>query len=279
MKKLAWMLAAMLLTTFGQPAAAQLKSVYDEVKQRGVLRAGVTTEVPFFGFIDEKGEHVGFDAEIAAGIAQKLGVKLEIVPVTSATRIPMLQQGRIDLIAATLSHYRSRDDVIDFSIGYFYTPQTLLVKKGSGIRSVADMAGKRMGATIGSGAVKIFKEVQPKATIQTFEGYAETFLALQQGTVDCIATDATILASLRASAPNPDDFEVLFTKEAVYGGGEYGIGVRENDSKWRDRVNYALQDLWLDGSWDRMFDKWIGRESKLKLTKEQLGFTMTVWGN
>ena len=55
-------------------------------------------------------------------------------------RIPMLQQGRVDLIAATLSHYRSRDDVIDFSIGYFYSPQTLLVKKSSGIHSVADSA-------------------------------------------------------------------------------------------------------------------------------------------
>jgi len=279
MAKLRFLLVAAMLAFAALPAAAQQKSVYDQVKERGVLRAGVTTEVPFFGFIDERGEQAGFDADIARAIAQKLGVKAELVPVTSATRIPMLQQGRIDLIAATLSHYRSRDDVIDFSIPYFYSPQTMLVKKGSGIRSVADMAGKRMGATIGSGAVKIFKEVQPKATIQTFEGYAETFLALQQGTVDCIATDATILASLKASAPDPDDYEVLFTKDAEYGGGEYGIGVSENDSKWRDHVNYALQDLWLDGTWERIFDKWVGRESKLKLSKEQLGFTMTVWGN
>jgi polar amino acid transport system substrate-binding protein len=272
-----WIAALLFVTGIAGAASAQQKSVFDEVKSRGVLRAGVTTEVPFFGFIDEKGDHVGFDADIAAGIAQHLGVKLELVPVTSATRIPMLQQGRIDLIAATLSHYRSRDDVIDFSIGYFYSPQTLLVKKSSGIHSVADTAGKRIGATIGSGAVKLYKEIQPKATIQTFEGWPETFLALAQGTVDAAATDLTILASLRASAPDPQDYEVLTNKEAVWGGGEYGIGVRENDSKWRDQVNYALQDMWLDGAWDRIFDKWVGAQSKLKLAKEQLGFAMTTW--
>src|SRR3546814_14249265 len=134
----------------------------------------------------------------------------------------MLQQGRIDLVASTMTHYRKRDEVVDFSIGYFYSPQTILVKKSSGIKSVADMAGKRAGASIGSGSVKQFKEVQPKVTMQTFEGFGETFLALQQGTIDAIVTDMIILAGLRANAPNPDENEVLPNTEAVYGGAFYG---------------------------------------------------------
>lgn len=263
---------------FSSVAAAQSeKSVLQVVKERGVLKAGVTKTVPYFGTIDEKGNHVGFDHDIMVEIAKRLGVKLEVEPVTSATRIPMLQQGRIDLVASTMTHYRKRDEVVDFSIGYFYSPQTILVKKSSGIRSVADMAGKRAGASIGSGSVKMFKEAQPKATMQTFEGFGETFLALQQGTIDAIVTDMIILAGLRANAPNPDDYVVLLNKDAVYGGGYYGLGMRENDSDWRDQINFILQDMWNDGTWARIFDKWIGSQSKLNIKREDLGFEMVTW--
>ena len=257
-------------------AAECAKSARDTVKEAGVLRAGVTNEVPYFGFIDERGNHVGFECDLVAEIAKRLNVKLNMSAVTSATRIPTLQQGRVDLVASTMTHYRSRDDVVDFSIDYFYSPQTMLVKANSGIRTVADMAGKRAGAVIGAGSVKYFKEAQPKAVIQTFEGQGESFLALEQGLVDALATDATILAGLRAGAKNPRDF-VLLGKEATYGGGPYGLGVRENDSKWRDAVNYALQDVWLDGTWDKIFNKWVGPNTKLQLTKELLGFQMEVW--
>src|SRR5205085_9339118 len=128
------------------PTLAQNKSTLETIKERGVIRAGVAKSVPNFGFIDETGNHVGFDYDIVTEIAKRLGVKLEVTPVTSATRIPTLQQGRVDIVASTMSHYRERDQVIDFSIGYFYSPHTILVKKGSGIKSVADMAGKRAGA-------------------------------------------------------------------------------------------------------------------------------------
>lgn len=258
-------------------ALSQEKSALATVKERGVLKAGVTKDVPNFGYIDESGKHVGFDYDIIEEIAKRLNVKLEVTQVTSATRIPLLQQGRIDVVAATMTHYRSRDEAIDFSVGYFYSPQTIMVKKSSGIKSVADMANKRAAASIGSGSIKLFQKAQPAVKMQTFESFGETFLALRQGTIDAIVTDAVILAGLRASAPNPEEFEVLFNKEAVYGGGEYGLGMRENDSKWRDQINFLLQDMWLDGTWDRIFNKWLGPGTKMNLTKQQLGFEMTVW--
>ena len=260
------------------PAAAAecAPSALATVKKAGVLNAGVTSEVPYFGFIDERGNHVGFECDLVAEIAKRLNVKLNMSKVTSATRIPILQQGRIDLVASTMTHYRSRDKVVDFSIDYFYTPQTLLVRADSGIHKVADLAGKRVGAVIGAGSIKYFKEAQPQAKMQTFEGQGESFLALEQGLVDALATDATILAGLRASSKNPKDF-VLLGKEGTYGGGPYGLGVRENDSQWLDTINFTLQDLWTDGTWDRIFDKWVGPNTKLQLTKELLGFQMEVW--
>ncbi|MBS0537178.1 MAG: ABC transporter substrate-binding protein [Proteobacteria bacterium] len=255
-------------------AQAPAGTALDEVKKRGVLRAGVRQDVPGFGIVDEKGNIVGFDIDVATEIATRLGVKIELVPVTAATRIPLLQQGRIDMIAATLTHYRERDKVVDFTIGYFWTGQKLMVKKASGIHSVADMAGKRAGTTVGALALKNLTNAQPKAIGQTFEGYPEAFLAMQRGLVDAVVADIIILAGLRANSPAPGDYMIVGDS---LGGGDYAIGVRENDSKWRDALNFALQDMWKDGAWDKIYAKWIGPGTKLNLDKSEIGFKMEVW--
>lgn len=271
--------AALAITTAAggaAPALAQGPSTLEKVKQSGVLRAGVKKDTPAFGYVDEKGEVVGFEVDLVKEIAKRLGVKLEIMAVTAAARIPMLQQGRVDLVAANLSHYRDRDAVIDFSIGYFYSPQTIMVRKESGITGLAGMAGKRLGMPTGSAGIISAKKVQPNLTVQTFEGNPETFLALQQGLIDAMGSDIVILAGLRAKAPKPDDF-VILGRSGTYGDGEFGIGLRENDSKWRDQINFTLQDIWLDGTWDALYDRWLGKDSDIKLSKEELGFRMTVW--
>jgi polar amino acid transport system substrate-binding protein len=257
-----------------ETARAETPSTLEGVKQRGVLRAGVRQDVPGFGIVDEKGGTVGFDIDIATELAKRLGVKIELVPVTAATRIPLLQQGRIDLIAATLTHYRERDRVIDFSIGYFWTGQKLMVKKSSNIQSFADMAGKRAGTTVGALALKNLAAAQPKAVGQTFEGYPEAFLAMQRGLVDAVVADVIILAGLRANAPNPGDYVIV--GESL-GGGDYAIGVRENDSKWRDAINFALQDMWRDGTWDKIYGRWVGPGTPLNLAKSEIGFSMELW--
>jgi polar amino acid transport system substrate-binding protein len=256
-----------------QPVLAE--STLEVVKKRGKLIAGVKKDVPNFGTTNSKGEIIGFDADIARAVAKKLGVGVELVPVTSATRTALLQQGRIDMAVATMTHYRKRDGALDFSVGYFYSPQTLIVRKGSGINSLADMAGKRAASALGAGAVENMKKAQPKLTVQTFEGYPAAFLALGQGLVDAVGTDIIILAGLRAKAKNPNDFEIV--SGATFGGGEYAIGVRENDSDWLDAVNHALMDVWKDGTWRKIYEKWIGPDSELKIKFEENGFKMHTW--
>lgn len=270
------LIAGTALVLVGGPALAQAPAgnTLDEIKKRGVVRVGVRQDVPGFGIVDEKGETVGFDIDIAKEIANRLGVKVELVPVTAATRIPLLQQGRIDMIAATLTHYRERDKVIDFTIGYFWTGQKLMAKKGAGIQSAADLAGKRVGTTAGALALKNLAAAQPKAVGQTFEGYPEAFLAMQRGLIDAVVADIIILAGLRASSPKPDDYVIV--GESL-GGGDYAIGVRENDSKWRDALNFTLQDMWKDGTWDKIYGKWIGPGTKLDIKKDEIGFKMELW--
>ncbi len=244
----------------------------EEIKARGKLIAGVKDAVVPFGFVDENtNQLVGFDVDICRYIANKLGVKLELKPVTSATRIPMLTQGSVDLVAATMTHKFSRDDTIDFSITYFMDGQKILVKKNSGIKSVADLAGKKVGTAKGSTSEKNIKEAQPKCIVLSFEGYPQAFLALQQGKVAAVTTDSTILLGLKNSAPNPDDYAIV----GDYISSEpYGIGLPENDSDFRDFVNRALVDMWNSGEYQKIYNKWFGPQTKYYLP---LTWKMEVW--
>ena len=135
-------LSVLALTFFIGQGVAQADKL-QEVKDRGTLIAGVKDAVVPFGYVDEEtNKIVGFDIDVCQYIADQLGVDLEIKPVTSATRIPKLVQGNVDLVAATMTHKFSRDDTIDFTLTYFMTGQKILVKKDSGINSVDDLAGK-----------------------------------------------------------------------------------------------------------------------------------------
>jgi polar amino acid transport system substrate-binding protein len=268
---------AVVLLSTSLGAWAQGKAMIDEVKERGVLRAGVKNDAPFMGLITDKGQYQGFEIDLLNDLAKRLGVKVEYTPVKGSNRVQLLQQKRLDLVMATVSHYRDREGVVDFSISYLYTPQTLLVRKGSGIKSIADLAGKRVGVDAAAGALRKIPALQPKAVMQTFQSWPDAFFALQQKNVDAVATDNIVLAGMRAAAPNPTDFE-LVGKGGVYAGGYLGIIMRENDSKSRDTINFLLQDQFLDGTWHAAFDKWLGKDSPLKLTLDDFdGFRVQVW--
>ena len=244
----------------------------EKIKQRGALIAGVKDAVVPFGFVDpDTNQLVGFDVDICRAVADKLGVELKVKPVTSATRIPMLTQGSIDLAAATMTHKFAREDSIDFSITYFMDGQKILVKKDSGIKSVADLAGKKVGTAKGSTSEKNIKQAQPKCKVLSFEGYPQAFLALRQGKVAAVTTDSTILLGLKNSAPNPDDYVIAGDFISAE---PYGIGLPENDSDFRDLVNRTLVDLWNSGEYQKIYNKWFGPDSKYYLP---LNWEMETW--
>ncbi|MGE4506431.1 MAG: ABC transporter substrate-binding protein [Desulfovibrionaceae bacterium] len=254
MKRLTTILALVLALVFSVSAANAGK--LEDIKAKGVLTAGVKDSVFLFGFIDPKtNELAGFDVDICKEIAKKLGVAVEFKTVTSKNRIPMLAQGSVDMLAATMTHKFERDDKIDFSITYFMDGQKLLVKKGSGIASTADLAGKKVGTVKGSTSEKNIAAAQPDANVISFDEYPQAFLALKQGKVVAVTTDSGILAGLKASDDNPEGWEIVgdfFSSEP------YGLGLPENDSDFRDFVNKSLQQMWLDGTYAALFKKWMG---------------------
>ena len=265
MKRLSVILALVLTLAFAVSAAQAGK--LDEIKQRGKLICGVKDSVNLFGFIDPKtNELTGFDVDICKAIAAKLGVPAAFEVVTSKNRIPMLSQGSVDILAATMTHKHEREENIDFSITYFMDGQRLLVKKGSGISSAADLANKKVGTVKGSTSEQNIAAAQPKAQVISYDEYPQAFVALKQGKVVAVTTDSGILAGLKASDDNPDAWEIV----GPYIASEpYGLGVPENDSDFRDFVNLSLNQMWNDGSYQALYKKWMGQDVA--------GWQMEIW--
>jgi ABC-type amino acid transport substrate-binding protein len=150
--------------------------------------------------------------------------------------------------------------VVDFSINYFFTGTQLLVKRGSGIKSVADVAGKRVGAIRETTGLMAIRASQPKADVVTFQDQPGAFLALEQGRIVAYAHDGILLAGLVARARNPKDYEVVgdfFSKDP------FSCMVPENDSRWRDFVNHTFMELIDSGKFFELYDKWFGERGIL----------------
>uniref|UniRef100_I2PWL1 Periplasmic component of amino acid ABC-type transporter/signal transduction system n=1 Tax=Desulfovibrio sp. U5L TaxID=596152 RepID=I2PWL1_9BACT len=271
MRKTAWIPALAGLLTLALAATA-LAGKLEDIKSRGTLVAGVKDSQPPFGYVDEKSNQiVGFEIDLMEALAKRLGVKLELKPVTSSTRIPMLTQGAVDIVAATMTHQKGREDQVDFSITYFMTGQKLLVKKDGGIKSVADLAGKKVASVKGSTSEQNVKKAQPDSTVLSFETYPEAFLALKQGKVQAMSTDESILVGIKNSDDNPEAWDIV----GDYISPEpYGFGVPENDSKFRDFVNLALMNMWETGEYQKIYEKWFGKGKKDYLP---LTWKMELW--
>ena len=256
-------IAAMLLVVALVAAQAAADTLAD-VKRKGVLVAGVKDALPPFGYVDPRTRTlVGYDIDFCEAIAKRLGVRLEKKPVTSANRMPQLSEGNVDIIAATMTVTPERARQIDFSYTYFLTGQAFLVKKGT-VRSLADLAGKKIGTAKGSTSEQNVKKAVPSATVLSFEDYPQAFLALQQGRVAAVTTDEAILAGILAKAPNRGQFEI---PDLHISREPYGLGMRKGDKGMLDFVNRTLLEMEQNGEAARIFDKWFGPASDAPLKR------------
>ncbi|MES9996460.1 transporter substrate-binding domain-containing protein [Desulfovibrio aminophilus] len=250
-------IASLLLLAAASVALAG--PAYDRVMKDKTLRAGIMTDSIPGAFYNEKKEWVGFDVDIAEEIAKRLGVKLERVAVNNKTRVAFVQEGRIDISVANMTHKRERDKSIDFSITYFFDGQKVLVKKGA-VKDWKDLMGKKVATMQGTTSeinlkakLKSLGEKNVDQSVISFQKESECFQALQMGRVAGWSTDSTIL--LGYAAQEPGKWEVIgdFISDEPY-----GIGLPQDDSALRDAVNFAIQDIWTDGTYMKIYDKWYG---------------------
>ena len=203
-----WLAGVLLL---GAAAPVLAETVLEKISRTRVLTAGTRTVSIPLAFINEKNEWIGFAIDlleaIRARLEKKLGkpIKLEKKEIEPATRVQAVANRTVDVECGSTTYTRGRDETVDFSINFFFTGTQLLVKRGSGIKSVADVAGKRVGATQATTGEKALRVSQPRADVVTFMDYGAGYLALEQGRIVAYATDGILLAGLAARAKNPKD--------------------------------------------------------------------------
>lgn len=199
-KHLSLLLAAFTAASIlGSGLAHAQSAVLDRIKSAGVLRVGVKTDYRPFGFLDPNGKIVGLEPDLAADMAKRLGVRLELLPVQTANRIEFLQQGRIDLMIATLSVNEQRRKVVGLVEPYYYAGGTsLLIRKNAGIKQWFDLKDKPICGTQGA---YYNRGVAQKygAKIVAFPGNVEAQNALLTGSCIGFVQDSTLLGSILAS--------------------------------------------------------------------------------
>jgi polar amino acid transport system substrate-binding protein len=259
---LAKILSLACLLVLAAASLALAGATYDRVMKDKVVRIGLMTDSIPAGFYNEKKEWVGFDVDIAEEVGKRLGVKVERVAVSNKTRIAFVQEGRIDLSVANMTHKRERDKSIDFSITYFFDGQKVMVKKGSA-KTWKDLVGKKVATMQGTTSEinlrnQLKKEGDKNAdqNVISFQKESECFQALQMGRAAGWSTDSTILIGY--AAQDPGKWEVIgdFISDEPY-----GMGLPQDDSAWRDAVNFALQDIWNDGTYMKIYNKWYGPDT------------------
>ncbi|WP_445322388.1 transporter substrate-binding domain-containing protein [Paenibacillus sp. IHBB 10380] len=227
------------------------------IKERGKIVVGVKYDTKLFGLKDPATGNVeGFDIDIAKALAKKIlgdETKIELKEVTSKTRIPLLQNGDIDLIIATMTITEERKEQVDFSNVYFKAGQSLLVKSGSDIQSIADLAnGTTVLAVKGSTSANNIREKAPDAEVLELENYQDAFTALKAGKGDALTTDNAILLGMQQQDPNYVLVGGTFTDEP------YGIAIRKGDNEFVTTVNDLLKELKDTGEYDKLYEQWMG---------------------
>jgi polar amino acid transport system substrate-binding protein len=226
----------------------------DDVKARGKLVIGVAEASPPFSFRDGDKGVVGYDVDLAAQVAKRLGVGLAKVTIINAERIPSLRDDKVDLVAMGMTRSAGRARDIDFSFAYFDSPHKILVRRDSGLTSVGQLAGRTLALVRSASVDKDLKDAVPTLQIVFVDDYQAAFTALKERRVDSFLADELLLLSFAQRSGTPQDFSLI---EGYTLPRTAGFGVKKNEPRFMEAVNRTLLDLEASGEAARIFDTWF----------------------
>ncbi|MEV0246991.1 glutamate ABC transporter substrate-binding protein [Nocardia sp. NPDC050712] len=228
-------------------------SAMAQIVANGRVKVGVAQDGYLFGFRNPRtGALEGFDIDIAKEIARDLfgdPAKIDLVPLSSAERIPALRNGRVDLVVNTFSTTCERDKEIDFSSVYYVSEQKVLTVASSGIRSADDLGGKRACSVTGTTSLEPLFRLPKPPTVIGMQTWTDCLVALQQGAADAISTDAPILHGLALQDNN------LAVVGPAMANDFYAIGLPDGKPDLVRFVNASLDRLRADGTWQALYQK------------------------
>ncbi len=245
----------LLSATLLASVSAHAQTALDEVMKAKKITIAIPTDFPPYGFVGTDLKPQGLDIDMANYIAAKMGVGIELAPVTSANRIAYLQTRKADLVISTLGKNPERMAVIDFTAAYSPFFQAVFAAKSTSIKSFADLTGKSIGVTRGAIEDQELTKLAPAGTdIKRFEDNNATVSSFVSGQVQLVATGASVAGNMMAKNPQLNTEYKLLLKDSPN-----FIGVGKSEDKLRLKVNEIIEAAKKSGDLDKMAMKWLGR--------------------
>ncbi|WP_156173766.1 transporter substrate-binding domain-containing protein [Cupriavidus basilensis] len=252
--KLSRLLLGLGATALAFTMHAASAEALDDVVKAGVLKVAVPQDFPPFGSVSADMKPQGLDIDVAALIARKMGVKLELVPVTSTNRVPYLQTKKVDLVISSMGKNPEREKAIDFSEAYAPFYNGVFGPADQKVTSAAELAGKTVGVTRGAVEdLELSKIAPPTATIKRYEDNNGTISAFLSGQVQLVATGNVVAAAILArNPPKKPEPKFLIKNSPCF------IGLNKGEPKLQAKVNAILAEVKKDGELNALTVKWLG---------------------
>ncbi|WP_321409741.1 transporter substrate-binding domain-containing protein [Tolumonas auensis] len=237
------------LSVMGVAKADQL----DDIQQKGVLKVAVPQDFPPFGSVGADMQPYGYDIDMAGYLAQKLNVKLELVPVTSANRIPYLQTRKVDLVISSLGKNPEREKVIDFSNAYAPFFLGVFGAESVALKTSDELADKTIGVTRGAVEDMELSKIAPASTtVKRFEDNNTTLSAYLSGQIDLIATGNVVVAEISSRMPDRKPATKFMLKNSPC-----FIGIYKGETRLQQKVNELITAARSDGSLNKFSENWL----------------------
>jgi glutamate/aspartate transport system substrate-binding protein len=251
----------------GATGAQELTGTLKKIKERGSITLGHRdTSIPF-SYYDDKQQVIGYAMDICYKVVDaikaelkmpKIDVKLN--PVTSATRIPLMANGTIDLECGSTTNNLERQKQVAFATTHFVTANRFVSKKASNLKTVNDLKGKTVVSTSGTTNIKQANEINVEKklgmSIIAAKDHAESFLTVETGRAVAFFMDDILLYSLVATSKNPSEWVISSDALSVE---PYGIMMRKDDPGFKKTVNGAINSLYKSGEINKIYAKWFLR--------------------
>lgn len=261
-------------------AAEELSGTLLKVKESGTLTLGYRESSVPFSYLDAEGKPVGYAFEVCQAVGESVkkrlnmpDLKIRYQPVTSANRIPLIQNGTVDIECGSTTNSKVRQRQAAFGISYFGIQVSAAVRKDSGICSLKDLNGKNVTVTAGTTSVALLKNFEKKEGIRTrlltTKDFAESMQLVATGRADAFVLDDVLLAGQIANLPNPEDFTIL---DASLSKEPYGPMFRKDDPQFKALVDETIRGMIESGRLAELYKTWF--ESPIPPKNVNLAFPM-----
>ena len=255
--------AACSTTAVAQSPIETLK----RISETGTINLGHRESSVPFSYYDDKKQVVGYSHDLMLKVVESIRTELglpaltmRLVPVTAQNRIPLVQNGSVDLECGSTSHNVERERQVAFSVSFFAIGTRLMTRRNSGIRDFPDLAGRKVvvtSATTSDRLIRTYNErIGDRITILTARDHSESFGVLEDGRADAFVMDDALLYGERAKAQHPDDWNVVGTPMSLE---VYGCMMRRNDVALKKIVDAALSRVMRSGDALKTYEKWFQR--------------------